>query len=140
MANSNFIWKIKLLSIGICLLLITISFTSCGNLERSNPNDPGYQSSNYAISVFITSPVDGAQVTISQWVQLTFMGIAYKDGKEVTEWEAYKWYVDGQHLFTGRNKSYYSFAVGWHDVILKVNEGTSYGVSNIVKFKVNSMY
>lgn len=124
----------------LTLLILALILVGCGNLERSNPNDPGYQSTNYDISVFITSPADGSQVTISQWVQLAFMGIAYKDGKEVTEWEAYKWYVDGQYLFTGRNKSYYSFAAGWHDVILKVNEGTSRGVSKIVKFKVNSMY
>ncbi|MDI6786707.1 MAG: hypothetical protein QMD92_08380 [bacterium] len=131
-------WKQKLLF--TYLILIMSSFTSCGNLERSNPNDPGYKSAKYDISVYVTSPENNSQVTISQWVQLTFMGIAYKDGKEVTEWESYKWYVDGQYLFTGRNRSYYSFPIGWHDVILKVNDGSSYGVSNIVRFKVNSMY
>lgn len=122
------------------LLILALTLVGCGNLERSNPHDPAYQSTNHTISVFITSPVDGSQVTISQWVQLTFMGIAYKDGKEITEWEAYKWYVNGQYLFTGRNRSYYSFATGWHDVILKVNVGNSYGVSKIVRFRVNSMY
>jgi hypothetical protein len=131
---------IKKIAYIILLSSFTFIFINCKNLDRNNPYDPYSLDNNSNISVFITSPSDGEQITISQWIQLTFMGIAFKDGKEIIDWEAYNWYVDGKYLFTGRIKSYYSFPVGWHDVVLRVNVGNSYGVSRIVRFKVNTMY
>ena len=128
------------------LVAFVILLNNCGNLKRSNPYDPSYKTTQEQdLNVYIDKPdPNQEQNFIIEFVfQIPFSGRAqYKDGRDVTEWNAYKWEIDGKNLLTGitGNLSVGAIGVGSHVAVLKVTVGKSYGESKIVKFKISSMY